>query len=222
MSTYISVFLAVFAGLFPVVNPLGGAPVFYQMMRTAPDAVRGRMALWVAIYGFTLLLVSMVLGSHILTFFGVSLPVLRVAGGLVVTVVGWQLLHQGAAMPEPKDHHTATPDAGEFHDMAFYPLTMPLTVGPGSIATAIALGSQGGTPASEGMAALTLSAIAALLGLFAVCLCIFIAYRYADKLERVLGRVGTNILVRLFAFILLCIGLQIMWTGLSQLIIDLR
>ncbi|MEP9379015.1 MarC family protein [Aquabacter sp. CN5-332] len=215
MTQAFNIFLAVFAALFPVVNPLGGAPIFYQMTRYVPAETQARMARRVALYGFVLLVVSMALGSHILSFFGISLPVLRVAGGLVVTFVGWQLLHQGNPTPERDASHTV--DAAQVEDQTFYPITMPLTTGPGSIATAVALGAQadlhGGTPAE-----MALVIIAALCGLIAVAASIYVAYRYAGDMERVLGPHGTNILVRLFAFILLCIGMQIMWTGLSALL----
>lgn len=218
MTTYLNIFLAVFAGLFPVVNPLGGAPIFYEMMRGAPDKVRAQVATKVALYGFILLVASMAVGSHVLTFFGISMPVLRVAGGLVVTVVGWQLLHQGEATTDRATASTTAVDPTAFVDKAFYPLTMPLTVGPGSIATAIALGTQGVDTSGESWAGLGLHVLAALAGLMAIGASIFVAYRYAGDIERILGRNGTNILVRLFAFILLCIGLQIMWTGIAQLI----
>ncbi|TCT02403.1 MarC family protein [Aquabacter spiritensis] len=215
MTQAFNIFLAVFAALFPVVNPLGGAPIFYQMTRGVPPETRAAMARKVAIYGLVLLVGSMLVGSHVLTFFGISLPVLRVAGGLVVTFVGWQLLHQGNSNPERAAAHTI--DIAQIEGQSFYPITMPLTVGPGSIATAVALGAQGSIHDST-YAEGAIAAAAALLGLFAVSATIYVAYRYAGDIERVLGQNGTNILVRLFAFILLCIGMQIMWVGISGLI----
>ena len=215
MNQALSVFLAVFAALFPVVNPLGGAPIFYQMTRDAPPDARALMARKVALYGFVLLLCSMVIGSHVLTFFGISLPILRVAGGLVVTFVGWQLLHQGN--PTPERTAARTIDLAQIEGQVFYPITMPLTTGPGSIATAVALGAQADLHAGSSAVALA-SILAAILGLAAVSATIYVAYRYAGDLERVLGVNGTNILVRLFAFILLCIGLQIMWIGINDLV----
>jgi len=219
MNQSFNIFLAVFAAMFPIVNPLGGAPIFYQMTAGVTDAVRAEIARKVAVYGFILLLVSMLIGSHILTFFGISLPVLRVAGGLVVTVVGWQLLNQGSATPE---RATASVDVASLEAQAFYPLTMPITTGPGSIATAVALGAQAGTFSDTSYEAIALHALAAACGLFTISLTVYLAYRYASKLERILGHNGTNILVRLFAFILLCIGMQIMWTGISQLLLSLH
>ncbi|MEW6254843.1 MAG: MarC family protein [Pseudomonadota bacterium] len=219
LSQAFNVFLAVFAALFPVVNPLGGAPIFYSLTRDVPPETRALMARKVAIYGFVLLLGSMIIGSHVLTFFGISLPVLRVAGGLVVTFVGWQLLHQGNPTPERSAPRTI--DVAQIEGQAFYPITMPLTTGPGSIATAVALGAQADLQASgPGLGAAIV--VAALLGVVAVSVTIYVAYRYAGDIERFLGANGTNILVRLFAFILLCIGMQIMWVGISALILSLH
>lgn len=215
MTQALNVFLAVFVALFPVVNPLGGAPIFYQMTRDAPPQARATMAGKVALYGFVLLFCSMIIGSHVLTFFGISLPILRVAGGLVVTFVGWQLLHQGNPTPERSAPRTI--DLAQIEGQVFYPITMPLTTGPGSIATAVALGAQADLHAGTGSMEM-MSIAAAILGLAAVSATIYVAYRYAGDLERVLGTNGTNILVRLFAFILLCIGLQIMWIGISDLV----
>lgn len=215
LSQAFNVFLAVFAALFPVVNPLGGAPIFYTLTRDVPPETRARMARKVALYGFVLLLGSMVIGSHVLTFFGISLPVLRVAGGLVVTFVGWQLLHQGNPTPERTAPRTI--DVAQIEGQAFYPITMPLTTGPGSIATAVALGAQANLH-MDGAGTAFAAILAAILGLVAVSSTIYLAYRYAGDIERVLGPNGTNILVRLFAFILLCIGMQIMWIGISALI----
>lgn len=219
MSQSFNIFLAVFAALFPIVNPLGGAPIFYQMTSGAPDKVRAEVARKVGLYGFFVLLGSMLIGSHVLTFFGISLPVLRLAGGVVVTSVGWQLLHQGNATPERNESNLNDNSAVE--DMAFYPLTMPLTMGPGSIATAVALGAQSGSQ-DKSWATIGIDGLAAICGLLAISVTVYFAYRYASEIERVLGRNGTNILVRLFAFILLCIGMQIMWTGTSELIASLH
>ncbi|MFG1464838.1 MarC family protein [Xanthobacter sp. DSM 24535] len=223
MSQFFNVFLAVFAALFPVVNPLGGAPIFFQLTRAASPAARALIARKIATYGFVLLLCSMVLGSHILTFFGISLPVVRVGGGLVVAFVGWQILHQGNAPADRETDQNSSQDVDilRIESQSFYPLTMPLTVGPGSIATAIALGSQVSSNSFFSYQMLVLEVGAALLGLIAVSASIFLAYRYAGEIERVLGPNGTNILVRLFAFVLLCIGLQIMWTGASELLSSL-
>jgi multiple antibiotic resistance protein len=128
-------FLLVYAGLFPIVNPIGGAPIFLALTRHCNDKERNALALQVTISSFLMLLGSLLLGSYVLEFFGITLPVVRVAGGLVVTAAGWRLLQEGQAEDDVKRSPAKPMDS-------FYPLTMPITVGPGSIATAITIGSQ--------------------------------------------------------------------------------
>jgi len=209
-------FLLVYAALFSIVNPVSGAPVFLSLTRRFSRRVRHTLARQVALNGFLLLLGSLFVGSHVLEFFGLTLPVVRVAGGLVVTAAGWGLLNQETdTRPE-----AAAETAGAQEPDAFYPLTLPLTVGPGSITVAITLGSQ--RPQEGGLTALALVAGGAVAGILAISLTIYVCYRYADALEHVLGRTGTNVMMRLSAFILVCIGIQICWAGISSLIATLH
>ncbi len=211
---FANVFLAVYAALFPIVNPLGLAPVFLGLTRDYPTALRHMRAWRIALNGFLLLLGSLFVGSHILEFFDISLPVVRVAGGLVVTSMGWQLLRQGDDIKERKRLEAITERRAV--QEAFYPLTMPLTVGPGSIAVAITLGSKR-PPDAHDLTHLSVVAAAAILGLVAISLTIFVCYRFAESLESALGEALTNVFVRLSAFILLCIGIEILWSGYSAL-----
>jgi multiple antibiotic resistance protein len=214
MSDAVNAFLLVYAGLFPIVNPIGSAPIFLGLTSSASDAERNALALAVAVNSALLLAGSMFLGSYILVFFGITLPVVRVAGGLVVVAFGWTLLQSGLHL---EDKHSAS-SAGSAGSLdSFYPLTMPLTVGPGAISVAIALGTQrpGGERGLTGFALLGASAIA---GIIAIALTIYICYRFAESTIALLGKSGTNVVVRLSAFILLCIGVQILWTGYSALI----
>ena len=208
-------FLLVYAALFSIVNPVSGAPVFLSLTRRFSRRVRQALAGRVALNGFLLLLGSLFVGSHVLEFFGLTLPVVRVAGGLVVTSAGWSLLNQetDSRAPPPEPAGTEEPDA-------FYPLTLPLTVGPGSITVAITLGSQ--RPQASGLADLALVASGAVAGILAIALTIYVCYRFADRLEDVLGRTGMNVMLRLSAFILVCIGIQICWAGVSALIASLH
>lgn len=133
------VFLLVYAGLFPIVNPVGNAPIFLALTAYCTDRERRALALRVAINGFFLLLGSLFVGSYVLEFFGITLPVLRIAGGVVVAAFGWTLLQAKEELADQRTAETARgPDTATD---AFYPLTMPLTVGPGAISVAIALGS---------------------------------------------------------------------------------
>jgi multiple antibiotic resistance protein len=165
----------------------------------------------VAVNGFILLLGSLFVGSHVLVFFGITVPVLRIAGGLAVASFGWRLLRDGV---EPTNQSRAVDEEGPID--AFYPLTMPLTVGPGSISVAIALGAQ--RPQNESdIVQLALLAGAATAGLAAIALTVFFCYRFADRMVALLGASGINVMIRLSAFILLCIGIQIVWSGYSAL-----
>ena len=213
---FIKVLLTTFVTLFPVVNPVGDAPIFLALTQWYPNSVRKVLARKIAGYGFVLLVVSFLFGSIILDFFGISIVVIQIAGGLVVAATGWSLLNQ-------KDDDTTTeakkpPDTLEDAlQHAFYPLTLPITVGPGCISIAITLGAHLRHQAGPGWEhGYPRHFIAALTGMFLLCLLVMVCYGYAERLVRVLGKSGTTIMVRLSAFILLAIGVQIMWNGLSD------
>ncbi|HTL21203.1 MAG TPA: MarC family protein [Steroidobacteraceae bacterium] len=211
MTAVVSAFLLTFAALFPIVNPLEGAPFFLSLTAGLSSAERRVLAGKAAVNGFALLLGSMALGPWLLEVFGIQLPVVRIAGGLVVAALGWKLLTQ-----EQWSDHAAGVQAGSAAKVgSFYPLTMPLTVGPGSMSVAITIGSRkpGFTQVSE----LVEHAGGALLGLIAIALSIYLAYRFADNIARLLGQTGLEVLVRLSAFILMCIGIEIIWNGYSTL-----
>jgi multiple antibiotic resistance protein len=210
MTAFANTFLLVYAALFPIINPVGGAPLFLGLTQFASEAQRAALARKVARNCFFLLLGSLLVGSHLLEFFGISLPVVRIAGGLVVSAFGWRLLNSETHIDgaEEEGGNATIPDS-------FYPLTMPLTVGPGSMSVAIALGSQ--RPKYAGIAELMLQGGAAVAGLVAMALTIYICYRSSEATVRLLGKAGTSVVVRLSAFILLCIGIQILWGGVSEL-----
>jgi multiple antibiotic resistance protein len=210
MNVFADTFLLTFAALFPIVNPIGSAPIFLGLTQFSTDQQRDALAARVAFNSFCLLLGSLFVGSHVLEFFGISLPVVRIGGGLVVTAFGWKLLNSDA-----RPDGDATADKAAIVPDSFYPLTMPLTVGPGSISVAITLGSQ--RPKLAGLADLALLGGAAVAGIIAIVATIYICYRFAEKTVAKLGVAGTNVVVRLSAFIMLCIGIQIIWGGLSEL-----
>jgi multiple antibiotic resistance protein len=213
VSAVFSAFLLTFAGLFPIVNPIEAAPFFLALTPNLSNAERLGLARRVAINGFALLLGSMVIGPWLLVFFGIELPVVRIAGGLVVTALGWKLLTE----EQWSDHGETSVQPGVPRKVgSFYPLTMPLTVGPGSISVAITIGSR--KPETEfAFPAVALHAVGAFLGVVAIALSIYIAYRFAGNLARVLGTTGLEVMVRLSAFILMCIGIQIIWNGWTAL-----
>ena len=214
LSDIIGAFLLVFAALFPIVDPLGSAPIFLSLTVDRTPEERTRLARDVAFNSFFMLLGSLLFGLKILEFFGVTVPVVRVAGGLIVAWMGWELLNEGAEPPErqalTKEEQPAT-IAG-----SFYPLTLPLTVGPGSIAVALTLGTQ--RPADETLLHTAMLALATTASLLAIAVTVYLSYRYAAPIARFLGRAGLDVLVRLSAFILICICVQIAWNGISLLL----
>jgi multiple antibiotic resistance protein len=203
-------FILVIAALIPIVNPLGAAPVFASMTGALTPAARIVLARRVALNAFLLLAASMFIGNYVLGFFGLSVAVVQVGGGLIVCATAWTLLKQDPnATPDP--HHVVKPDDGLAK--AFYPLTLPLTVGPGSISAAITLGANH----ANNVHSLLTASPSLVLGSAVVALTIYLCFRYAFQLTFVLGTTGTLVFLRLFAFILLCIGIQIIWNGLSVL-----
>jgi len=214
MNDFINSFLLVYAGLFPIVNPVGNAPIFLGLTLNCTEPDRRALARRVGINCFFLLLSALFVGSHVLEFFGISLPILRIAGGTVVTAFGWKLLHAGENIIDHAPGDTGRPMS--IAD-AFYPITLPLTVGPGSLSVAITLGSRRPITAND-LTHLMLLGSAAILGLAAIAVTVYLCYRYAKEIVAMLGEGGTNVLLRLSAFILLCIGMEIVWTGVSELI----
>jgi multiple antibiotic resistance protein len=210
-------FLFVFAGLFPVVNPLGSAPIFLSFTSACTPQQRNRLALGVALNSFWLLLGSMVFGSVILEFFGITLPVVRVAGGMLVTAMGWKMFGEPGG---PKQDAGDGAEEPEVIIDSFYPLTLPLTVGPGAISVALTIGSH--RPRGEFNSHAMLIWGSALVGLLAITLAVYVSYRFAVSLVRSLGQGGVNVLIRLSAFILVCIGIQIAWGGLTDLIREIH
>jgi multiple antibiotic resistance protein len=210
-------FLFVFAGLFPVVNPLGSAPIFLSFTSACAPQQRNQLALGVALNSFWLLLGSMLFGSVILEFFGITLPVVRVAGGMLVTAMGWKMFGEPGGSKRDAGNEAEEPEA--IID-SFYPLTLPLTVGPGAISVALTIGSH--RPRGEFNSHAMLIMGSALVGLFAITLAVYVSYRFAASLVRSLGQGGVNVLIRLSAFILVCIGIQITWGGLTDLIREIH
>lgn len=204
-------FLFVALALFPIVNPLGMAPIFLNYTEGLESGVSTRLAGRVAVNAFFLTTASLIVGPFVLKFFGLSLPAVQVAGGLLLAVAGWRLLNQGQ---EDATHRAPMISPEAIMSGAFYPLTLPLTVGPGSIAVMITLGS---TLPALGHGSALIEAIGAIVGLAATCATIYICYSQAVRILRRLGNTGVNVLLRLSAFILLCIGVQIAIDGYRAL-----
>ena len=209
-------FLLAFGALFYIVNPLSGAFIFFGATRELDPKVRAAVSRWVSIYAFCIVAASLYIGAYVLSFFGVTIPVLRVAGGIIVAMSGWQMLNQPDAT-EQRRSETPNPRSITVapSKLAFYPLTMPLTTGPGTISVAISIGAgrpRGFHPLLLEFFVETLAAVGLLV------LLIYVTYRNAARLANLIGSTGTSIVVRLSAFLLFCIGIQILWNGAAELL----
>lgn len=200
--------------VLPIVDPLGGAPIYMSLTNGIPTSQRNAMAKTVAINSFLLLLASALIGAYVLDIFGLSIPAVQLAGGIVICAVAWSLLNQPNAQPSVSREDAPTISKVETRLKAFYPLTMPLTVGPGSISVALTLGAN----PPQGLRPLVITSIGHAIGFAIVALSVYLCYRYAARIIKTLGPIGTGVVERLSAFILLCIGVQIIWNGLHALI----
>jgi multiple antibiotic resistance protein len=202
--------ILVVATLFPIVNPLGSAAIFVNLVGPVGPATQRLLSQKIAIYSFFLLLCSLLWGVHVLAFFGISIYAVQIGGGLVVAATGWSLLNQDTGQakmaPMPDD---------QVLENAFYPFTLPITVGPGSISVAITLGAHLPAELAERSLFSPRVLIASISGVALICAIVYLCYLYARKVERLLGRSGTSMVMRLSSFILLCIGVQIISTGLQ-------
>jgi len=205
--------LLIVGALFPIVNPLGNTPIFLTLTRGLSGPGRARLARTIAVNGLVLMVVSIFIGTHILGFFGISLPVVQVGGGLAVISTGWALLRQTDNEETAEDAKKPCNEAN-YMRQAFYPLTLPLTVGPGSIAVAITVGAN----RNEGSEWRWPLIVGLLIGALMIAISIYLSYRFADKIAALLGDAAMDVIIRLSSFILVCIGVQILWNGLSTLL----
>lgn len=215
MTDAVKVFLLTLSALFPIVDPLAGSPIFLAMTQGYLPETRRALSWRVAFDSLFLMIGSYFVGAHVLNFFGVSLPVVQVGGGLVVVSVGWGMLMEKEQVHEKANKNVQTEAV---FGRAFYPLTLPLTVGPGSISVAITLGAN----ATHRYGFHIWIILAALIAMVVIASSVFLCYGFADKLARMLGRTGMTVIVRLSSFLLLCIGVQIMWNGIVGLLSSLH
>jgi len=213
--TFLKALVIVPLTLLPIINPLSGAPVFTATAGPNPQVAR-RLAKQVAINCWFVLVVSMLVGTYVLEIFGISLPIVRIGGGLLVAAAGWRMLNsQDDDSVRQAVAHSQMADMSEAEIVrrSFFPITFPLTTGPGSIAAAIALGAK--MPTTPAL--YVVGALVAVLGAAITAGVIYVVYKHAATLLARLGDVGTLVMMRLVAFILLCIGIEIMWTGWAEL-----
>ena len=202
------------ATLLPIINPLSTAPVFVATVGHDREFA-AKLARQVAINSWYVVVVSILIGSYVLDLFGISLPVVRIGGGLLVASTAWRLLHHTTE----DDVHAAAMERATSLSQAqivrrsFFPITFPLTTGPGTIAASIAIGA--GMPRQPALYVLT--ALAVTIGATLTVAVVYLVYRNASALMARLGEVGMLVMTRLLAFVLLCIGISIMWAGWAEL-----
>lgn len=211
-ATFLSAFIYTFTTLVPVINPFSAALFFVTLTRDLSDQDRAYVSGKIAVFSLVILLVCLFAGHLILSFFGISVGVLRCAGGIVLFAAGWNALNAPA---QDDNQKKVAPQLSRVRlkSMAFYPFTLPLTTGPGAIAVTVALG----TSLPYNVTNLTGTIVA----LFATVAVIWACFRYSDRVSRSVGAAGADALARIFAFILICLGVSIFWQGFSDLWLNL-
>ena len=212
-----------FSALLPLVNPLGSALVFLGLVGISPPHVYRALARRIALNTVIFFAVVELVGSALLAFFGISLPIVQVSGGIVLAAMGWSLLNEKSCAPNPeKTQEGAVPaetqsEINNLSEKAFYPFTFPVTVGPGCIVVMLTLSAH----ASQGdITSKVLSHVGLFIAVVVLSALIYLCYAYAPRITRAIPPSTAHGILRVIAFILLCIGVQIAWNGLSRLLTD--
>jgi multiple antibiotic resistance protein len=212
-----------FSALLPLINPLGSALIFLGLVGHAPiDAYRS-LARKIAINTVIFFAIIELVGSSLLGFFGISLPIMQVSGGIVIAMIGWSLLNQEDSAPSHDKTDAADAAApaitmaqiSSLQEKAFYPLTFPITAGPGCIVVMLTLSVHATQPK---VTATVLAYFGLFISAIALSAMIYFCYAYAPKITRAISPSTAHGILRVIAFILLCIGVQIAWNGLNSLL----
>jgi multiple antibiotic resistance protein len=209
MASAAASFLVAFPAFLSIVNPAAGALIYHEVTASRSHAERTKLAWRVAAYSAIVMLTAFWAGATVMSFFGISIEALRVAGGLVVAARAWEMLSEPEENEGRKQEQAAP--AAHAADVAFFPLTMPFTTGPGTISVAIALSASRPAEASGLVSFYGGVSVAAVLVALSVGLC----YALADRLADLLGPARTRVMTRISDFLLLCIGVQILLTGVE-------
>jgi multiple antibiotic resistance protein len=210
LSQLLRAILVVVGAILPIVNPIGSAPMFLALTRGADGQTRRVLAGSIAINSFLLLFGSLIFGNFVLRLFGLSIPVVQLAGGLVLCRLGWKLLDDDDSETSAQPSNSP----GQFAiARAFYPLTLPLTVDPGAISVAVAIGAN-----HSHIQNFAVAIMGAIIGVIAIAVSVWLSYRYAERVSAWLGHTRMMAILRLSAFIVLCIGVQIGWNGVRGLL----
>ena len=193
----------------PITNPFSTAPLFIALTSGFPDEERNRQALRGCVYAFAILVVFLLLGRVIIDFFRISVPGIRIAGGLIILAIGFRMLFPQAiaAAPAAADARRAQPD------ISFSPLAMPSLAGPGSISVVLNAAAQIQSFRPETWQIIYTAVI---LGMALTLLLCFLVLRMAGSMVRFLGPSGIDAMTRIFGFLLICISMQFILTGISD------
>ncbi len=206
-----------FSALLPVINPVGSAMLFLAFVQDSDHETRTVLARRIAVNTFLFLAIVLVAGVQVLHFFGISLPIVQIAGGFVLATMGWKTLNKedtNTTAPPPSASSAANVD-----DKVFYPFTFPLTAGPGCIVVVLTLSAHA---LKLTLAETVLAHLGILIGMALVGAIIYFSYAYADKMASKLPTAIAQGILRVISFILVCIGAEITWHGVESLIRSLR
>ncbi len=218
LSLLVHSFLFTLATLLPMLNPPAAAPIYLSLTDGASTEDRTRLAKQVSINIFIMLSVAMIAGNVVLNLFGISLPIVRLGGGLLVISAAWNLVNSTDTDTSHAQKMASTYTWEQVKSKAFYPLTFPMLCGPGSISAALTVGATLHVPRIIDTGT---NLIGSLAGTACAALAVYFCLRFASQFLYKLGTNGTAVLMRLSAFILLCLGVQIVWAGFQELFIDL-
>jgi multiple antibiotic resistance protein len=212
-----------FSALLPLINPLGSAIIFLGLVGSAPTATYRRLARRIAINTVIFLAIIQLIGSSLLGFFGISLPIMQFSGGIVLAMIGWSMLNQPDTHPNPEKTQAGTPaetdvEIKSLDQKAFYPFTFPVTAGPGTVVVMLTLSVH---TAQHKISDTVLAHLGLFIAVIVLSASIYLCYAYAPKISRTISPSTVHGILRIVAFILLCIGVQIAWNGLSALLTPL-
>ena len=199
---------ATYLALFPIVNPFGGIPLFFSITSGFTRQDRYRAAMKTGFYVFLILITFMFFGRFVLNFFGISLPVLQIAGGLIVANTAWGMVTGGNRMtPEESD------EANTKEDISLTPMAMPMLSGPGSIGVVMGLAAH----IESGRTYESMSAyLGMVIGIAALAITVYLFLRLGGPLVDRLGPTAVGAINRIFGFLILAIAVQLVWDGMSE------
>lgn len=213
-------FLLAFSAMLPLINPFGTALVFVGLVGPEPPKVYRSLARRIAINNVIFLAIIELVGSAILNFFGISLPIVQVSGGIVIAAIGWSLLNEDDAHANTQKKQAemeAQADAGvrDLEQKTFYPFTFPVTSGPGTLVVMLTLSAHASDPV---LSKNVLGHLGIFLAVIVLSALVYICYAYAPRITAAISESTAHGILRVVAFILLSIGVQIAWNGLSVLL----